>query len=164
MVIHDLAYADLVFDGYEAPSFFRCPGAKDSAVEFFSMSKSYSMAGWRVGFCVGNTEMVSALTRIKSYLDYGVFQPIQIAAIIALNGDQSCVEEIVSVYKITARRPGGRSEPHGLDDRKAQGHHVCLGANSGAFSQDGVGGVLQVPDRGSQGGRLARSRVWRVRG
>jgi len=99
MVIHDLAYADLAFDGYRAPSFLQVPGAKDVGVEFFSMSKSYSMAGWRVGFCVGNTEMVSALTRIKSYLDYGVFQPIQIAAIIALNEDQSCVDEIVSVYQ-----------------------------------------------------------------
>lgn len=99
MVIHDLAYADLTFDGYQAPSFLQVPGAKDVGVEFFSMSKSYSMAGWRVGFCVGNREMVGALTRIKSYLDYGVFQPIQIASIIALNEDQSCVDEIVSVYR-----------------------------------------------------------------
>jgi alanine-synthesizing transaminase len=99
MVIHDLAYADLTFDGYKAPSFLQAPGAKDIGVEFFSLSKSYSMAGWRVGFCVGNPEIVAALTRIKSYLDYGVFQPIQIASIIALNGDQSCVDEIVSVYR-----------------------------------------------------------------
>ncbi|NSW86559.1 MAG: aminotransferase class I/II-fold pyridoxal phosphate-dependent enzyme [Syntrophobacteraceae bacterium] len=99
MVIHDLAYADLVFDGYRAPSFLQVPGAKEVGVEFFSMSKSYSMAGWRVGFCVGNPEMISALTRIKSYLDYGVFQPIQIAATVALQADQSCVEGIVSVYR-----------------------------------------------------------------
>ena len=99
MVIHDLAYADLTFDDYTAPSFLQVPGAKDVGVEFFSMSKSYSMAGWRIGFCVGNVEMVSALTRIKSYLDYGVFQPIQIAATVALNGDQSCVQEIVATYK-----------------------------------------------------------------
>jgi len=99
MVIHDLAYADLAFDGYEAPSFLQVPGAKDVGVEFFSMSKSYSMAGWRVGFCVGNEEMVSALTRIKSYLDYGVFQPIQIAATIALQSEQDCVDRIVSVYQ-----------------------------------------------------------------
>ncbi len=99
MVIHDLAYADLTFDGYRAPSILQVPGAKDVAVEFFSMSKSYSMAGWRVGFCVGNPEMVGALTRIKSYLDYGIFQPIQIAAIIALNGDQSCVQQIVDTYR-----------------------------------------------------------------
>ena len=99
MVIHDLAYADLVFDGYGAPSILQVRGAKEVAVEFFSMSKSYSMAGWRVGFCVGNREMVGALTRLKSYLDYGIFQPIQIAAIIALNGDQSCVKEIVDIYR-----------------------------------------------------------------
>lgn len=99
MVIHDLAYADLVFDGYTAPSILQVPDAKDVAVEFFSMSKSYSMAGWRVGFCVGNREMVGALTRLKSYLDYGIFQPIQIAAIIALNGDQNCVKEIVETYR-----------------------------------------------------------------
>ncbi len=99
MVIHDLAYADLVFDGYKAPSLLQVPGAKEIGVEFYSMSKSYSMAGWRVGFCVGNREMVGALTRIKSYLDYGVFQPIQIAATVALKGDQACVGEIVSVYE-----------------------------------------------------------------
>lgn len=99
MVIHDFAYADLVFDGYEPPSFLQVPGAKDIGVEFFSLSKSYSMAGWRVGFCVGNPEMVSALRRIKSYLDYGMFQPIQIASIIALNGPQECVAEVVDIYR-----------------------------------------------------------------
>lgn len=99
MVIHDLAYADLVFDGYRAPSFLEAPGAKEVGVEFFSLSKSYSMAGWRVGFCVGNAEMIAALTRIKSYLDYGVFQPVQIAATIALNEDQACVQKIVNVYR-----------------------------------------------------------------
>jgi alanine-synthesizing transaminase len=98
-VVHDLAYADLTFDGYQAPSFLQAKGAKDIGVEFFSLSKSYSMAGWRVGFCVGNRDMVQALTRIKSYLDYGMFQPIQIAAIIALNGPQDCVQDIVSIYK-----------------------------------------------------------------
>ncbi len=98
-VIHDLAYADLCFDEYKAPSFLQAKGAKDVGVEFFSMSKSYSMAGWRVGFCVGNPQMVHALTRIKSYLDYGIFQPIQIASIIALNGPQKCVCEINNIYK-----------------------------------------------------------------
>jgi alanine-synthesizing transaminase len=98
-VIHDFAYADLVFDGYKAPSFMQAEGAKDVGVELFSLSKSYSMAGWRVGFAVGNPQLIHALTRIKSYLDYGVFQPIQIASIIALNGPQECVQEIVSAYK-----------------------------------------------------------------
>ncbi len=98
-VIHDLAYADLCFDGYKAPSILEIPGAKDVAVEFFSMSKSYSMPGWRMGFCCGNRDMVHALTRIKSYLDYGIFQPIQIASIIALNEPQECVQEIVDIYR-----------------------------------------------------------------
>ena len=99
LVVHDFAYADLVFDGYKAPSFLQAKGAKDVGVEFFSLSKSYSMAGWRVGFCVGNRETVAALRRIKSYLDYGIFQPIQIASIIALNGPQEPVEEIRLTYK-----------------------------------------------------------------
>ncbi|MFC1815096.1 aminotransferase class I/II-fold pyridoxal phosphate-dependent enzyme [Thermodesulfobacteriota bacterium] len=99
MIIHDLAYADIVFDGYKAPSFLQAKGAKDVGVEFFSLSKSYNMPGWRVGFCVGNKETVAALCRIKSYLDYGIFQPIQIASIIALNGPQDCVEEICQTYK-----------------------------------------------------------------
>jgi len=99
MIIHDLAYADLAFDGHKPPSFLQVKGAKDVGVEFFSVSKSYSMPGWRVGFCVGNPEIVGALRRIKSYLDYGIFQPIQIAAIIALNGPQDCVKEICETYK-----------------------------------------------------------------
>ena len=98
LVIHDFAYADLVFDGYKAPSLLQVKGAKDVGVEFFSLSKSYSMPGWRVGFCVGNKETIAALRRIKSYLDYGIFQPIQIAAIIALNGPYDCVEEIRQTY------------------------------------------------------------------
>ncbi len=99
LVVHDFAYADLVFDGYKAPSILQVPGAKDVAVEFFSMSKSYSMAGWRLGFCVGNAEVINTLARIKSYLDYGVFQPVQIAGIIALNGPDDCVHEIVDTYR-----------------------------------------------------------------
>jgi alanine-synthesizing transaminase len=99
MVIHDFAYADLTFDNYKAPSFLQVKGAKDVGVEFFSLSKSYNMPGWRVGFCVGNKETIFALSRIKSYLDYGVFQPIQIASIIALNGPQKCVADICDIYK-----------------------------------------------------------------
>jgi alanine-synthesizing transaminase len=99
IVVHDLAYADLTFDGYEAPSFLQARDAKGVGVEFFSLSKSYNMPGWRVGFCVGNREVIHALARIKSYLDYGIFQPIQIAAIQALNGPQDCVEEIRSLYQ-----------------------------------------------------------------
>jgi alanine-synthesizing transaminase len=98
LVIHDFAYADLTFDGYQAPSFLQVPGAKDVGVEFFTLSKSYNMPGWRVGFAVGNPRIIAALTRIKSYLDYGIFQPIQIASIIALNGPQECVGDIVQTY------------------------------------------------------------------
>ena len=99
IVVHDLAYADLVFDEYKAPSFLQAPGAKDVGVEFYSLTKSYSMAGWRVGFCVGNKEIVGALIKIKSYLDYGMFQPIQIASVIALRGPQDCVDEMRRVYE-----------------------------------------------------------------
>jgi len=98
-VVQDLAYADLCFDGYEAPSILQVEGAMEVAVEFFSMSKSYNMPGWRVGFCCGNKELVGALARMKSYLDYGMFTPIQVAAISALEGDQSCVAEINALYK-----------------------------------------------------------------
>ncbi len=99
IVVHDLAYADLNFDGYRAPSFLQAKGAKDVGVEFYSLTKSYNMAGWRVGFCVGNKDIVEALIKIKSYLDYGMFQPIQIASIIALNGPQECVKEISGMYQ-----------------------------------------------------------------
>ncbi|ADY72763.1 LL-diaminopimelate aminotransferase [Desulfurobacterium thermolithotrophum DSM 11699] len=98
IVIQDIAYAEISFDGYVPPSILQVKGAKDVAVEFYSLSKSYSMAGWRVGFAAGNKEIIHALYRMKSYLDYGMFQPIQIAAIIALKGDQSCVEEYRKVY------------------------------------------------------------------
>ena len=99
MVVHDFAYADISFDGYTPPSFLQAPGAKDVGVEFFSMTKSYNMAGWRLGFCCGNRDMVTALARIKSYLDYGVFQPIQIAGIVALEAQQACVGEINEMYR-----------------------------------------------------------------
>ncbi len=99
IVLHDLAYADLVYDDYKAPSFLQVPGARDVGVEFFSLTKSYSMAGWRVGFCCGNKEIVGALIKIKSYLDYGMFQPIQIASIVALRGQQDCVDDIRTVYE-----------------------------------------------------------------
>jgi alanine-synthesizing transaminase len=98
-VVHDLAYADIVFDGYKAPSILQVPGARDIAVEFFTMSKSYNMAGWRVGYMVGNRELVTALARMKSYHDYGMFTPIQVASIIALEGPQDCVETVRRVYQ-----------------------------------------------------------------
>ena len=99
MIVHDLAYGDIVFDGYQAPSLLQVKGAKEVGVEFFSLSKSYNMPGWRVGFALGNAGMLAALSRLKSYLDYGAFQPIQIAAIIALNESQDCVRETVEIYR-----------------------------------------------------------------
>jgi alanine-synthesizing transaminase len=99
IVIHDLAYADIAFDGYKAPSFLQVPEAKDVGVEFYTLSKAYNMPGWRVGFCVGNREVVGALAKLKSYLDYGIFQPIQIASTVALNGPQDCVKEVVQRYQ-----------------------------------------------------------------
>jgi alanine-synthesizing transaminase len=100
LVVHDLAYADICFDGFKAPSIMQVPGARDVAVEFFTMSKSYNMAGWRIGFMVGNRDLVTALGRIKSYHDYGTFTPLQVAAIAALDGPQDCVDEIVQKYKV----------------------------------------------------------------
>ncbi len=97
-VVHDLAYGEIVFDGYKAPSILQVPGAKEVAVEFYSLSKSYNMPGWRVGFMCGNPVLVGALARIKSYLDYGMFTPIQVAAIAALEGPQECVKEITDMY------------------------------------------------------------------
>jgi alanine-synthesizing transaminase len=98
-IVHDLAYADIVFDGYRAPSIMEVAGAREIAVEFFTMSKSYNMAGWRVGFMVGNRELVTALARMKSYHDYGTFTPIQVASIVALEGPQDCVETVRRVYQ-----------------------------------------------------------------
>ena len=98
-LVHDLAYADIVFDGYRAPSILEVPGAKEIAVEFFTLSKSYNMPGWRVGFMVGNSKLVAALARLKSYADYGTFTPIQVASILALEGPQECVGEITEIYR-----------------------------------------------------------------
>lgn len=99
LVVHDLAYADIVYDGWQAPSIMQVPGAKDIAVEFFTLSKSYNMAGWRIGFMVGQPELVAALARIKSYHDYGTFTPLQVAAIAALEGEQQCVRDIAAQYQ-----------------------------------------------------------------
>ncbi len=99
LVVHDLAYADITFDGYRAPSIMEVPGARDVAVEFFTLSKSYNMAGWRIGFMVGNAELVNALARIKSYHDYGSFTPVQVASIAALEGPQDAVKEICAQYQ-----------------------------------------------------------------
>jgi len=98
-VVHDIAYAEIVFDGYRAPSILQIPGAREIAVETYSLSKTYNMPGWRVGFVCGNPDLIAALARIKSYLDYGMFTPIQVAAIHALESDQSCVDEIRVMFQ-----------------------------------------------------------------
>src|SRR3989441_10940619 len=115
-VAHDLAYADIVFDGYRAPSFLQVPGARDVGVEFFTLSKSYNMPGWRVGFCVGNSKMIGGLQKIKSYLDYGIFQPIQNAPILALNWPPDCVR---GTRKLLQEPRGGLAD--GLNPRRRKG-------------------------------------------
>ena len=127
LVVHDLAYADITFDGWKAPSIMQVPGARDVAVEFFTMSKSYNMAGWRIGFMVGNADLVNALARIKSYHDYGTFTPIQVAAITALEGPQECVEEIRAQVPEPPRRDGEGPARGGLDGREPEGLDVRLG-------------------------------------
>ncbi len=132
LVVHDFAYADLCFDGYHAPSIMEVPGAREVAVEFFTLSKSYNMPGWRVGFAVGNREMIAALGRLKSYFDYGMFAPVQVAAIAALNGPQECVGEIVENVSSAAQRAGRGAQSRRLAGREAQGHDVRMGADSRA--------------------------------
>ena len=142
-VVHDLAYADITFDGWKAPSIMQVPGAREVAVEFFTMSKSYNMAGWRIGFMVGNKELVYALSRIKGYHDYGTFTPIQVAAIAALEGPQDCVGGIAMNYQkrrdVLVQGPA-RSR---LGGRSSQGIDVCLGADSRSLSRDGLARVHQ---------------------
>ena len=130
-VVHDLAYADICFDGWKAPSIMQVPGARDVAVEFFTMSKSYNMAGWRIGFMVGNRDLVYALSRIKGYHDYGTFTPIQVAAIAALEGPQDCVAEIAHDVPEAARRAGQGPARGRLDGRHPEGVDVRLGEDSG---------------------------------
>jgi alanine-synthesizing transaminase len=152
LLVHDLAYADITFDGYKAPSLLQVKGAKDIGVELFSMSKSYSMAGWRVGFVCGNRDMVNALTRIKSYLDYGMFQPIQIAAIIALNEDQDCVNEIVEVYRDRRDALISGLNRIGWEVPAPKGTMFVWGRNTGTVQAHGFRGIRQNADPGSQGG------------
>ena len=130
LVVHDLAYADLCFDGYQAPSFLQVPGAREVGVEFFTLSKSYNMPGWRIGFAVGNREIIAALARIKSYLDYGTFQPLQIAATHALNGPQHYVDEIRETYRKRRDVLCDGLERAGWHVPQAEGDDVRLGGDS----------------------------------
>ncbi len=159
LLVHDFAYADLGFDGYDPPSLLQVPGAEDVAVEIYSLTKSFSMAGWRVGFLLGNAEVVGALARLKSYLDYGTFQPIQIAvdrrdergARLPARGEQDLPRP--------ARRARRRARPHRVGHPEADGHHVRLGAAAPAVRGDGQPRVRQDAGAGGEGRRLARCRL-----
>jgi alanine-synthesizing transaminase len=137
IVVHDFAYADLCFDGYRAPSFLQAKGAKEVGVEFYSLSKSYSMPGCRVGFALGNPRLIHALARIKSYLDYGIFQPIQIASIIALTEDQTCVEEIIEIYQKRRDTLVKGLQRAGWDIEKPRGTMYVWGRVPEAYRQIG---------------------------
>ncbi len=133
LLVHDFAYADLGFDGYEPPSILQVPGATDVAVELYTLTKSFSMAGWRMGFLLGNAEVVAALAKLKSYLDYGTFQPIQIASIVAMNEAPDYPSEVNRVYSRAPRRARRRPRTHRMGDREAQGNDVRVGAGSRAL-------------------------------
>ena len=137
ILVHDFAYSDTYFEEGAAPSILQVPGAKDVAVEFYTMTKSFSMAGWRVAFMVGNAEVVAALTKLKSYLDYGTFQPIQIAATVTMNEELDYPARSQRDLPQPARRARRRARPHRLAHRKAQGHDVRVGADPRAVRRDG---------------------------
>ena len=134
VVLSDIAYAEIYFDDNPPPSILQVAGAKDIAVEFTSLSKTYAMPGWRMGFAVGNEQLIGALARVKSYLDYGAFTPIQVAAAAALNGPQDCVDEIRAIYKIAPRRAGRELGAGRLGHPVAAGLDVRLGAGARALS------------------------------
>ena len=157
--VHDFAYADLGFDGYKPPSILQVQGAKEVAVEIFSMSKSYNMAGWRVGFCLGNPKMIAALARIKSYLDYGVFQPIQIASIIALRECEEDTKKICALYQKRRDVLVTGLETRRLAGGEAEGLDVRVGADSGEVPRDGLAGILQAAAREGAGRRFAGDRL-----
>ncbi len=163
LVIHDFAYADLTFDGYKAPSFLQAKGAKDVGVEFFSLSKSYSMAGWRMGFCVGNAETIGALKRIKSYLDYGVFQPIQIASIIALNGPQECVQEIRDTYMERRDALISGLNRIGWEINSPKGTMFVWAKIPDSIRQNGICGICEIFDQRNPGGGIPWPGLWRIR-
>ena len=143
-MLSDIAYAEIYFGDRPPPSILEVPGAFDVAIEFGSLSKTYSMPGWRIGFAAGNPRLVGALTRIKSYLDYGAFTPIQVAATAALNGPQDCVQEFRDALSRPARRAGRRSGQGRLAGAEARRHHVLLGADPGAVRGAGLVGFAKL--------------------
>ena len=159
MILHDFAYAEVCFDGYKPPSILEVPGARDVAIEFLSLSKSHSMAGWRVGFAAGNREMIHALGRIKSYLDYGMPQAIQIGAIVALRGPQDVVTENPGDLSRASRHPdrrARRARGRLLEDREAPRNDVRVGPDSRAVPRPRVDGVLETLDSRGQGRGVPR--------
>ena len=160
LVLSDLAYAEVYFDNNPPPSVLQVPGAMDVAVEFTSLSKTYSMPGWRMGFAVGNERVIAALGRVKSYLDYGAFTPIQVAATAALNGPDDCIREMRETYK--RRRPGRIFRPSRLGNSASARLHVRLGAHSRGVSEPRQRGVLHAPGREGGSCGLPRGSVWRT--
>ena len=146
-MLSDLAYAEIYFEGEPPPSILEIPGAMDIAVEFTTLSKTYAMPGWRVGFAVGNERLIHALTRVKSYLDYGAFTPIQVAAAAALNGPQDCIDEIRAIYQPPPRLPGRCAHPRRLADPVAAGDHVRLGADPRDVRASRQPRILEAPAR-----------------
>ena len=157
LVLSDIAYSEIYFDDNPPPSILQVEGAKDIAVEVNSLSKTYAMAGWRVGMVVGNARICAALARVKSYLDYGAFTPIQVAAAAALNGPQDCVDEIRATYKSRRDVLVSAMGRAGWDIPVAAGLDVRLGADARAVPRGRLDAVLQAADRGGRGGRRARA-------
>ena len=162
-VLSDLAYAEVYFDGNPPPSVLQVPGAMDIAVEFTSMSKTYSMPGWRMGFAVGNERIIAALARVKSYLDYGAFTPVQVAATAALNGPDDCIHEMRATYKRRRDVLVESLRPRRLGRPGAARLDVRLGADPGAVREPRQRRVLHAPGREGRGRGLARHRLRRAR-
>ena len=159
MLVHDFAYADIHFDGYRPPSLLEVPGAKDVGVELYTLSKSHAMAGWRVGFAVGNRDMIGALAKLKSYLDYGTFQPIQIAAIIALNEGDDYVSEVSDIYLRRRDTLVDGLNRIGWKVPRPQGTMFVWGRTSGSLRRCGIARILQTAPEGGQGCCQPRDRV-----
>ena len=162
IVLSDLAYAEIYFDGEPPPSILQVPGAMDLAVEFTTLSKTYAMPGWRMGFAVGNERLIGALTRVKSYLDYGAFTPVQVAAAAALNGPQDCIDEIRGIYRRRRDCLVDSLYPRRLADPVAGRDHVRLGADPGDVLASRFARIFQDAARAGLGRRLAWRRLRRI--
>ena len=162
IVLSDLAYAEIYFEGEPPPSILQVPGAIDIAVEFTTLSKTYAMPGWRMGFAVGNERLIGALTRVKSYLDYGAFTPIQVAAAAALNGPQDCIDEIRGIYRRRRDCLVDALTPSRLADPGTGRDHVRLGADPRDVRPFGIARILQASAGASLGRGVAWRRLWRI--